>query len=386
MENWRDRAAIAGIGWTRFSKASGVSVLHLAVEACRNAIEDAGLTSRDIDGMACYEVGDSVPSVTVASNLGVPELRYSLDLRMGGPGGCMTVMAAAQAVALGTANYVVCYRAMNGRSGTRWGQAGPMEDYCGTEGQFMLPYGWVSAPQIIAMWCRRHMVKYGTTSQQLGAIAATCRQHASLNERAMKRTLITIDDYLDSPMIADPFRLLDICLETDGACAVVVTTAERAQALRHRPVYIMAAAQGAGPLASMSPWPNQWADHSECYARYIAPRLFAMAGITPKDIDVAEIYDCFTYSLLVQLEDFGFCSKGEGGAFVAEGRIGLGGELPVNTHGGLLSEGYIHGMNHIPEAVSQLRGDAGPRQVRDAEIALVTGYGASMGSALILRK
>lgn len=377
---------MVGIGWTRFSKNSGVSALHLAVEACHKAIADAGLKPGEIDGVACYEFGDSVPSVTVAGNLGIRELRYTLDLHMGGPGGCMTVMAAAQAVILGMANYVVCYRAMNGRSGTRWGQAAPMEAYCGPQGQFMLPYGWVSAPQIIAMWCRRHMVKYGTTSQQLGAIAAACRQHGSLNERAMMRTPITIDDYLNSPMIVEPFRLLDICLETDGACAVVVTTAERARDLRQRPIYLVAAAQGAGPLASTNPWANQWPDHTECYGKYIAPRLFGIAGITPKDMDVAEIYDCFTYSLLVQLEDFGFCAKGEGGPFVEGGRIELGGELPVNTHGGLLSEGYIHGMNHILEAVSQLRGDAGPRQVKDAETALVTGYGASMGSALILRR
>lgn len=386
MDSLKDKAAIAGIGWTPFSRNSGVSVLALALEACRRAIEDAGLSPQDIDGVACYEFGDSVPSVTVAGALGVRELNYSLDLHIGGPGTCMVVMEAAMAVATGLARYVVCYRAMNGRSGVRWGGMAPMEAYCGQEGQFMLPYGWGSAAQIIAMWCRRHMVKYGTTSQHLGAIAVTCRHHASLNPRAMMRPPITLVDHQNSPMIVEPFRLLDICLETDGACAVVVTTAERARDLHRPPVYILAGAQGAGPGASMNPWANNWPDHAECYAKYIAPRLFTQAGVTPKDIDVAEIYDCFTYSLLVQLEDFGFCPKGEGGPFVAEGRIRLGGDIPVNTHGGLLSEGYIHGFNGVPEAVSQLRGEAGPRQVKGAELALVTGFGASMGSALILRR
>jgi acetyl-CoA acetyltransferase len=231
------------------------------------------------------------------------------------------------------------------------------------------------------------MVKYGTTTKQLGAVAVTCRGNACLNERAMMRTPMTMEDYEKAPVIAEPFRVFDCCLQSDGACAVVVTSAERAKELKQKPVYIMGAAEGSGPYGRGGMWGNYWPDHAECYAKYVAPDLFNMAGVTPRDIDVAEIYDCFTYSVIVQLEDFGFCKKGEGGAFVEGGRIQLGGELPINTCGGLLSEAYIHGLNLVVEAVSQLRGDAGSRQVKDAEIALVTAGGAATtGSALILRR
>ncbi|GAA3137792.1 hypothetical protein GCM10020001_070390 [Nonomuraea salmonea] len=193
-----------------------------------------------------------------------------------------------------------------------------------------------------------------------------------------------MDDYLASRWIAEPFRLLDCCLETDGACAVVVTTAERARALRRPPVLISAAAWGGGT----SHLSGGAADPTVTAAAELAPRLYAQAGLGPADIDVAELYDCFTYSVIVQLEDYGFCPKGEGGPYVASGATALGGPLPVNTHGGFLSEGYVHGINHIAEAVSQLRGEAGERQVAGAEVALSTaqpGYVLPATSALILR-
>jgi len=333
-------------------------------------------------------MGDSVMPQEVATCLGLPNLGYHLEYWGGGPVGCQVVINAAMAVATGMARHVVCFRALNGRSGRRLGGTGERPPTTG-EAQFLIPYGWTSFVHAFAHMARRHMIEYGTTSRQMGLVAVAERKHASMNHRAMMRTPITLDNYFASRMMVDPFRLLDICLETDGGCAVVITSAERARDLRHRPIYIMGAAIGSGP----DPTPYGlhtfgWlrGSHTMLYGKYISPQLYRMAGITPEDIDLAELYDEMTIAVLVQLEDFGFCHKGEGGPFVEEGRIEIGRELPVNTHGGFLSEGYLHGLNHIAEAVSQLRGDAGARQVEDAEIALCTSLGMQAGSALILRR
>ncbi len=227
------------------------------------------------------------------------------------------------------------------------------------------------------------MYEYGTTSEQLGAIAIACRKHASMNDNAQQRMPITMKDYLGSRMFADPFRLLDICQVTDGGAAVVVTSAERARDLKHAPVYI--SGMGNGHTGVGIGW---FPSMTTTSARDSAKMAFEMAGVVPEDIDVAEIYDCFTYTVLVTLEDYGFCKKGEGGPFVEGGRIELGAELPVNTHGGLLSQGHVDGMNHITEAVKQLRGDCGLRQVTGAEIAVVSGNGGDLSThtTLILRR
>jgi acetyl-CoA acetyltransferase len=236
------------------------------------------------------------------------------------------------------------------------------------------------------MWCRRHMVRYGTTSEQLGHVAVEFRKNAARNERAMKRQPITLADHQASRMIVDPFHLLDICLESDGACAVLVTSAERARDLRHKPVYIMGAAYGGGPNQGDDLFDAiRWPDHTQNFTKYIADELWSSAEVSPDDVDVAEIYDCFTYTVIMGLEGLGFCPPGEGGRFVEDGGIAFESKLPVNTHGGLLSEAYIHGFNHVFEAVEQLRGTAGPRQVADAEIALTTAGAMTCGSALVLR-
>ncbi|MBI4321201.1 MAG: acetyl-CoA acetyltransferase [Chloroflexi bacterium] len=385
MWTLRDKYAIAGIGYTRYSSNSGTTVLALALEACRNAIDDACIDPGEVDGIVSYHFGDSVPGIAVATGLGLPAARYAVEFSSGGNAANLVVQTAAMAIEAGMARNVLCYRAMNGRSGYRLGGSRDVSARGIT--QYSAPYGWITYPQAMAMWCRRHMIKYGTTSEQLGAVAVTCRTNASLNERAMMRQPITIDDHQRSRMIVEPFRLLDICLESDGACAILVTPSERARDLRHRPVYIMGAAYGGGPNQGDDLFDAiRWPEHAHNYAKYIAGDLWESAGVTPRDVDVAEIYDCFTYSVIMQLEGFGFCAEGEGGAFVQNGRIGLDGELPINTHGGLLSEAYIHGLNHVVEAVEQLRGNAGERQVKDAEIALTTAGAMTVGSALVLRR
>jgi acetyl-CoA acetyltransferase len=397
---FRDKAAIAGVGYTPFSRDSGVSTLTLAVEAILAALDDAGLQVDDVDALATHRVGDSTPPWVVAPALGVPEVTWYLDQFGGGSVSHSVVGQAAMAVAAGVAETVVCYRAINARSEFRMGgtRGGP-EVQAGANSaarapapafdvQYQAPYGYVAPAQQFAMAARTHMIRYGTTHEQFGHVAVGQRAHAARNERALKRAPITLDDYLASRWIAEPFRLLDCCLETDGGCAVVVTSAERARDLRRPPVLISGAVWGGGDSFFSGAGPAGGTDFTVSEAARIAPRLYAMAGVGPADIDVAEIYDCFTYSVIVQLEDYGFCAKGEGGPYVESGATRLGGTMPVNTHGGFLSEGYVHGINHIAEAVSQLRGAAGERQVPGAEVALSTaqpGYILAATSALILR-
>jgi len=384
MWKLRDKYAIAGIGYTDFTANSGTTVLNLALQACRNAVLDAGIDMSEVDGVVSYNFGDSVPSIAVATGLGLPAARYAVEFSSGGNAANLIVQTAAAAIEAGLARNVLCFRAMNGRSGFRLGGGRDLNSRGIT--QYTAPFGWITYPQAMAMWCRRHMIKYGTTSEQLGTIAVTFRRNAQLNDRAMMRTPITLADHQASRMIVDPFHLLDICLESDGACATLVTSAERAKDLRHKPVYIMGAAYGGGPNQGDDLFDAiRWPDHAHNYAKYIADDLWSSAGVGPNDIDVAEIYDCFTYSVIMQLEGLGFCPEGEGGAFVQNGRIDRDGELPLNTHGGLLSEAYIHGFNHVIEAVEQLRGTAGSRQVPGAEIALTTAGAMTCGSALVLR-
>jgi acetyl-CoA acetyltransferase len=383
MWKLRDRYAIAGIGCTDYSKNSGVTTRTLGAAACKKAAEDAGVPLSEIDGIVSFNLGDSEPGIAVATELGIPRANYMNDVAGGGNVANMVVLVAAAAIEAGLAKNVLVYRSMNGRSGVRLGASReiPARGFL----QYTVPFGWITYPQAMAMWCRRHMIKHGTTSEQLGSIAVSFRENAILNPRAMQRTPMSMDDYMSSRMIVDPFRMFDICLESDGACAVLVTSSERARDLKQKPVYIMGGAYGGGPsqgfdFADILRWP----DIAHNYAPYIASDLWNSAGIGPKDIDFAEIYDCFTYSVIMQLEGFGFCKEGEGGPFVQSGRISRNGELPVNTHGGLLSEAYIHGFNHVIEAVEQLRGQSGPRQLPKAETALVTAGAMTCGSAMIL--
>lgn len=379
----RDQVAIAGIGCTEYSKDSGVSTLTLASRAIMAALEDAGLDADAVDGVATFRVGDSVLPAVLTQALGVRDPRWYLDQFGGGSVSHAIVGQAALAIHAGIADTVVCYRALNARSEFRMGGTGrPLVD--AVETQYQAPYGYFVPPQQFAMAARAHMEKYGTTEEQLGRIAVQQRANAVLNERAMMREPISLDDHAAARWVVEPFRLFDCCLETDGAVALVLTSAERARDLKKPPVLISGAAWGGGQTL----YSNQQPDTTRSAASDVAPRLFEMAGVGPGDIDVAQLYDCFTYSVLVQLEDYGFCAKGEGGAFVESGATARDGTLPVNTHGGFLSEGYVHGLNHVYECVSQLRGEAGARQIEGAAVGLSTaqpGYIAGNASALVLR-
>lgn len=384
MPSLRDSTAIVGIGYTEFSKNSGVSTLTLGLRAIMAALDDAGLAPSDVDGLATFRVGDSVLPMILAQSLGLRDLRYHLDQFGGGSVSHAIVGQAALAVHAGIADTVVCYRALNARSEFRMGGTGrPLVD--AVETQYQAPYGYFTPPQQYAMAAMAHMERFGTTQEQLGAVAVNQRANAVLNDRALMRVPMSLADYLASRWVVEPFKLFDCCLETDGAVALVITSAERARDLKQTPVLIRGASWGSGQTL----YSNEQPDPTRTAAADMAPRLFEMAGVGCSDFDLLELYDCFTYSVLVQLEDYGFCKKGESGPFAETGALALSGSLPVNTHGGFLSEGYVHGLNHITEAVSQLRHDAGERQVPGAQLALTTaqpGYVSGSTSALVLRR
>jgi acetyl-CoA acetyltransferase len=377
--------AIVGVGRTEFSSDSGRSTLALAEEACRAALADAGLGVGDVDGLVSFAMNDSSPTHAVATALGVPEPGWMLDWLGGGNVAAAVTGVADAAIRAGQADTVLVYRAMNGRSGFRLGGGGREIDASGPR-QYMAPVGWTTYPQHVAMWCRRHMELHGTRKEALARIATVTRDHARLNPRAQRRDPMSTEDYLASTPIVDPFNLFDICQETDGAVALLVTSTERARDLPHRPVAILSSAYSGRQFPGRDLEDDvAWAEMAENYTGALRERLLGNAGIGVEDVDVAEIYDCFTYSVIMALEGLGFVERGEGGAYVEDpGTLALGTAMPVNTHGGLLSEGYIHGLNHVAEAVDQLRGDAGERQVPGAEVALVTGGAMTVGSGLVL--
>jgi acetyl-CoA acetyltransferase len=385
----RDRCAIVGIGATDYSRSSGRSDLSLATQAALAAADDAGLSPKDIDGIVRCDM-DLVRPNDLVDSLGLDGLSYYGEVGPGGVAPCGMIGQAVAAILAGMATTVLVFRCLNGRSGRRYGQSSVNETRVGGGGtydEFFLPYGLLTPGQIFGLIAQRHMTEYGTSDKDLGHIALACRARANANPAAqMHDRPLTMDDYLASRMISRPLRLFDFCLETDGGCAVIVTSAERAKDLRKPPVLIRAVAQGSLP----SPQPGiQFPvllreSITTLPAKPTADTLYRRAGLGPHDIDVAQIYDCFTITVLLQLEDFGFCPKGEGGSFVSSGEIDLGGRLPINTGGGHLSEGYIHGMNHIVEGVRQMRGES-TSQVPGAEVCLVTSTPLPPGSALILR-
>ncbi|HET9078418.1 MAG TPA: hypothetical protein VFN68_15895 [Acidimicrobiales bacterium] len=386
----RDRCAIAGIGSTDFTRDSGRSDLSLATEACLAAITDAGLSPADIDGIVRCD-SDLVWPNDLVQSLGMKGLDFFGQAGPGGVAPCAMVGQAVAAILSGMATTVLVFRSLNGRSGRRYGLSRVASAEVGGSNsydEFFAPYGLLTPGQIFALMAQRHMIEFGTSEKDLGSIAVACRARANANPRAqMHARPLSMDDYLGSRMISRPLRLFDFCLETDGACAVVVTSAERARDLAQTPALIRAVAQGS--LADPQPgiqFPVLMRESTTTLpARPTAETLYRRAGIGPSDVDVAQLYDCFTITVLMQLEDYGFCKKGEGGSYASSGEIDLGGATPINTGGGHLSEGYIHGMNHILEGVRQIRGTS-TGQVPGAEVCLVTSTPLPPGSALILRR
>jgi acetyl-CoA acetyltransferase len=376
------RTAISGVGYTTLSKSSGRSVLDLALEACRGAIDDCGLDTADIDGIVSFSLfNDSVACQAVATGLAIPELTYALDLNLGGQAPCFAVANAAMAVSAGLANNVLVFRALNGRSGTRIGST----RFDSPTSEYRYPIGFGAYPQYIAMWTRRYMVETGATWEDLAAVVASQRSYAVANDRAIIRTELTPSAYLDSPLVVDPFRIADCTSEVDGACAVLVTSLERARTLRNRPAVIEGTAwttpKGSGlDIADL----HNWEDFSRNCHSHLSERLWQSSGYTPADMDFAEIYDCFSSMVLFGLEGLGLAERGEAGAFVRSGATTARGSLPVNTHGGLLCEGYLHGMNTVAEAVHQIQGRAGARQLEHADACAVTSGALMDGSALVL--
>ena len=380
----RSQAAIAGIGCTEFSRDSGVSVFTLATRAIKAAVEDAGLKVSDIDGLATFGANDSVAPNVLAQALGLQSMSWYVDQFYGGSVSLTVLGQAALAVSAGVADCVVCYRALNGRSEMRLNGSAMSSGRLPWDIAAKMPTGVIAPAQEIALAARSHMERFGTKAEDLGRIALLSRANALDNERAMMRKPMTMDDYLESRWVVDPFRKFDCCLETDGAVAVVVTSTERAKDLPHRPVTVRGAAWGGG----VNIVNNGHRELSDSPANLIAPRLYAAAGMQPTDIDFAELYDCFTYTVLSQLEGYGFAEPGGVPDMLRDGAFDRnGGSVPINTHGGLMSEGYLHGMNHVYEAVEQIRGEAGVRQVHKHDVALVTGqlgYVSGYSSAAVL--
>jgi acetyl-CoA acetyltransferase len=376
----KGKAAITGVGDTRYSRQSGKSVTTLQMEASLAAIRDAGLDPKDIDGVVAYG-SMAVVAEDFITNFGIPDLRFSAVTPLGGASAVASIQCAAAAVAAGICNHVLIPIGRNGSSGVggRIGSRVREMPQFRLVGEFEMPLGAIAPAQLYAPMARRHMELYGTTSRQLAEIAVSTRHNAILNGNSMMTKPLTIEDHQNSRIISDPLRLFDCSLESDGACAFIVSSTERAKDCAKPVIQVLGVAEGHPDSPSAI---TQRPDMTRLGLAKAAPKAFAMAGVTHDDIDVAEVYDCFTYIVLCQLEDLGFCKKGEGGPFVASGAIRLDGKLPINTHGGLLSQAHMAGFNHVVELARQLRGEAGQAQVKNAEVGLVTGYG-DMGDGSI---
>ena len=370
---------IAGIGQTEFSKESGRSTLQLAAEAGLAAIRDAGLAPSDIDGVVTFGMDDT-DELDLMRTLGFDELHYWSRVPGGGFAACATVQHARAAIASGQAKAVLIYRAMNERSGRRFGQPFARRDTAAPL-DLHFTYGVTTAAQMYGLWFRRYMYEYGLTNEDFGRYVVTVRRHAATNPNAwFYQRPITLEEHQNSRWIVEPvLRLFDCCQESDGGVALVVTSADRGPDIPH-PVSVVGTADahvnGSSILSNyyhsdLSGFP----DAARC-----AARLWEQTGLRPEDIDVAEIYENFSPLAFMVLEAFGFCDRGEAASYIAAGNIDLDGKLPVNTHGGLLGEAYIHGMNTLIEGVRQARGQA-VNQIAGVEHVLVS----SLSSALILR-
>jgi acetyl-CoA acetyltransferase len=381
------KAAVVGIGATEFSKNSGRSELQLALEACAAACEDAGVDPKQVNGLSTFTM-ETNPESEIMRGLGITELTHFSRIHFGGGAPCATVQYAAMAVAAGVADYVLCYRAFNERSGRRFG-TGVQDHPAGVTAEaaqfaWTSPHGLLTPASWVAMFARRMMHEYGVTSEDFGRVAVADRKHAANNPAAhFYEQPITLEDHQASRWIVEPLHLLDCCQETDGGQAMLVTTVERARDLRQPAAVVEAAAQGMADDQHMmrSFFRDSLVGLPEMGT--CARQIWETSGLGPQDVKTAVLYDHFTPFVLAQLEEFGFCGPGEAKDFIADGGIELGGRLPVNTHGGQLGEAYLHGMNGIAEGVRQVRGTS-VNQVDGAEHVLVTGGTGVPTSALML--
>jgi acetyl-CoA acetyltransferase len=377
-------SAVAGIGASVFSKDSAKSELALAIDAIEAALDDAGMSRAEIDGMVTFTL-DETDEIDLVRAMGLGDLTFFSRTPHGGGGSCATIQQAILAVECGAAHTVMCYRSINGRSGKRLGSANRISRSAGGgKAAWYRPFGITTPAQKVAVIAQRYAYESGATTEDFGRVSVLARKHAAVNPDAIFfERPITLEDHQESRWIAEPIRLLDCCLETDAAVAIIVTSSERARDARHSPVIVTAAAQGSAP-------------YEETMSSYYRPvitgmpsmgvvgrQLWKRSGLTPADIQVVNLYDHFTPFVLIQLEELGFCARGEAPDFVRDGSLELSGSLPFNTNGGQLGEAYVHGMNGISEAVRQVRGTS-VNQVPAVEHALVTAATGVPTSGLIL--
>lgn len=382
-----DEAAIAGVGYTEYSKNSGVSELHLATQAVLRAIRDAGLEPSEVDGLVTYTM-DSSDEVEVARAVGIGDMTFFSQINYGGGAAVGLIHQAAMAVATGAAKNVVVYRALNGRSGQRMGQgvSGNLISSDIIHWSWYMPFGLLTPASWIALQAKLYMETYGATSEHLAHVAITQRRHARNNPNAaMRDKPMSMEDYMASRMICEPLRLFDCCQEDDGGCALLITSAERARDMARPPALIRAVTQAsfAGQEQMTSFYRPDLASLPEME---LAARLvYEQSGLGPDDIDAACLYDAFTPEVLMQLEAFGFCGRGEAKDFVTEDSLGVKGRLPNNTHGGLLSEAYLHGLNNIVEGVRLVRGTSYNQPEKVDHVLVSSGVGVPTGAMILGR-
>ena len=375
--------AIVGIGATRPVRRSDKSLRALVVEAVEAALADAGLEPREVDGILTdgLVMPTTVPRDFIAAQFGM-ERRFDGGMSFGGAGSVAAPQLAQLAIGSGLAKTVLYY------FGVDWGTraSGPygFHDLYEAKLAFEKPYGFTGQPSYFALWARRCMHEFGLTERDLATIAVTQRDNARRNPRSQQTTPLTYDDYFASRVVSDPLRVPDCCLISDGACAYVMTSLERARDLAKPPVRVLGVGFGSEPITGDDVFTQPGGMMRIPGARIAADLALGQAGLTLGDVDFAELYDCFTMSCLLQIEDIGFCRRGEGAAFIREKGIGIEGGLPVNTHGGLLAHSYLLGVEHVLEAVRQVRGEADAAQVKDAEVGLVGGLSNPDYGALLL--
>ena len=373
------KTAIVGIAETDYIRGSDKTVLQMTVDATMAAITDAGMKPSDVDGIIapppCFVAGEEI-----AAHIGIADLRYMITIPMGGASPTAALQSAAMAISAGVAETILVPFAWNGfsairpkpgvKASRRKIDLGPIME---VNRNYYIPYGMRSPAAWYSLFLQTYCDAYDVRPEDAAEVALACRSHAQLNEKALMRGReMTLDMYMESPPITGPIRKFDCCLETDCGGAVVVTSLERARDLPNKPVVYLGGAQG-------HPYPGDEilnrADMLHLGLDDAAPRAFEMAGVKPIDMDFLQIYDCFTYIVLLEIEALGLCKRGEAKDFVRDGNIRLDGRYPLNTHGGLLSQGHCWGLNHIVEATRQLRGTAGRAQVEGAELGVVTGFG-----------